>query len=146
MSDLPVDHDAPSPSRLDPAALQRLRRLLTNLPAQPRRTLLDAATLADCAELDLPGRLVVDLASAAELGHPLVILEREPQHPASLDGLTRREREVAALVAAGLANKQIATVLGISQATVKDHVHHILSKTGLPSRAGIAAAVTARPE
>jgi DNA-binding NarL/FixJ family response regulator len=51
-----------------------------------------------------------------------------------------REREVAALVAEGLSNKQIAARLFISLATVKDHVHRILKKTGLPNRAAVAAA------
>jgi len=45
------------------------------------------------------------------------------------------------LVAAGLANKQIALRLGITTATVKDHVHRILEKTELPSRTALAAAI-----
>jgi DNA-binding NarL/FixJ family response regulator len=52
--------------------------------------------------------------------------------------LTPREREVAAAVARGLTNRHIASELHVSLATVKDHVHHILTKTGLSNRAAIA--------
>ena len=44
---------------------------------------------------------------------------------------TPRQREIAALIAAGLSNKQIARRLLIEQATVKNHVHTILVKLGL---------------
>ncbi|MCH7993464.1 MAG: response regulator transcription factor [Planctomycetes bacterium] len=54
--------------------------------------------------------------------------------------LSKREREVAALVANGLSNKEIAKQLFISPATVKDHVHNILTTSGLANRTAIAAA------
>lgn len=53
-------------------------------------------------------------------------------------GLTAREHEVASLVAEGFANRDIAGRLFIAEATVKDHVHNILRKTGLRTRAAIA--------
>ncbi|MGW1737699.1 protein kinase domain-containing protein [Nocardia sp. NPDC001965] len=53
--------------------------------------------------------------------------------------LTRRERQVADLVARGLSNKQIATKLVISQRTAQGHVENILTKLGFTSRAQIAA-------
>ncbi|HKT02845.1 MAG TPA: LuxR C-terminal-related transcriptional regulator, partial [Rugosimonospora sp.] len=53
--------------------------------------------------------------------------------------LTRRERQVAALVAEGLSNKQIATRLGVSRRTAETHVEHILAKLGFGSRAQVAA-------
>ncbi|MGH2451662.1 MAG: alpha/beta fold hydrolase [Candidatus Limnocylindria bacterium] len=59
--------------------------------------------------------------------------------------LTAREREVAARVALGLTNRQIAAELVISSATVDRHVANILVKLGAHSRAQIAAwAVSAR--
>jgi DNA-binding NarL/FixJ family response regulator len=48
--------------------------------------------------------------------------------------LSERELEVAALIAEGRSNKEISTALGISPATVKKHVGHILGKLGLADR------------
>jgi predicted ATPase/DNA-binding SARP family transcriptional activator/DNA-binding CsgD family transcriptional regulator len=56
--------------------------------------------------------------------------------------LTRRQREVASLVARGLTNRQIGTELSISEHTVANHVAKILRKLGLDSRSQIAAWVT----
>jgi non-specific serine/threonine protein kinase len=53
--------------------------------------------------------------------------------------LSRRERQVAELVARGLTNKQIAAKLVISHNTAQGHVEHILSKLGFTSRTQIAA-------
>jgi DNA-binding NarL/FixJ family response regulator len=52
--------------------------------------------------------------------------------------LTRREREVARLVAHGLSNKQIAAELFVASRTAESHVETILSKLGFRSRAQIA--------
>lgn len=48
--------------------------------------------------------------------------------------LSSREAEVLRLIAKGLANKQIATELAVSEATVKTHVRHVLEKLGVPDR------------
>jgi len=53
--------------------------------------------------------------------------------------LTAREREVAALVAEGLTNKEIATRLFLSKRTVDAHLEHILGKLGCGSRLQVAA-------
>ncbi len=58
---------------------------------------------------------------------------------AAAGGLTVREREVATLIAAGKANRDIAATLFISEATVATHVSHILGKLDLASRAQVAA-------
>jgi DNA-binding NarL/FixJ family response regulator len=57
--------------------------------------------------------------------------------------LTARQREVAALVAEGLGNAQIAERLGISVRTVDKHVTSILLRWGLPGRTAIAREVVA---
>lgn len=60
----------------------------------------------------------------------------EAEWAAALSG---REREVFALVARGARNRQIAETLGISEFTVKQHVHNILRKLGAPSRFAASA-------
>jgi two-component system, NarL family, nitrate/nitrite response regulator NarL len=49
--------------------------------------------------------------------------------------LTCREQEIAALIGKGLSNKDIAVRLHIEVATVKNHVHHVLEKLQVHSRA-----------
>ena len=58
--------------------------------------------------------------------------------------LSEREREVLALVAEGLTNKQIAGVLVISPITARNHVSSILTKLGLENRTQAAAWVETR--
>ena len=55
------------------------------------------------------------------------------------DRLTPRERQVAALVAEGLSNRQIAERLAVAKRTVDTHVEHILAKLDFTSRTQIAA-------
>ena len=57
------------------------------------------------------------------------------RHEEALSRLTPREREVLAMVARGLGNRQIAEHFVLSEATVKTHVGRLLSKLGLSSRA-----------
>ncbi len=53
--------------------------------------------------------------------------------------LSQREQEVLALVARGASNKEIATQLVVTEGTVKNHLHNILSKLHVRNRAEIAA-------
>jgi len=59
--------------------------------------------------------------------------------------LTRREEQVAGLIAEGLTNRQIGERLFIGQRTVDSHVSHIFAKLGCTTRAQVAAIITARP-
>lgn len=61
----------------------------------------------------------------------------EPARP--ITELTSREREVAALVARGMTNRQIAAELVITEGTAANHVKHILARLTLDSRVQIAA-------
>ncbi|MBG0561392.1 ATP-binding protein [Actinoplanes aureus] len=89
-------------------------------------------------------RLSLDEAVAFALGQP-------PPQPAAVPApvdasasLTRREREIAELLADGLSNREIAAKLVISRRTAETHVEHILGKLGLTNRAQVAAWFTAQ--
>jgi DNA-binding CsgD family transcriptional regulator len=56
----------------------------------------------------------------------------------TFEGLTQRERAVAALIARGKSNREIADALVVAPRTIETHVHSILSKLGFTSRAQIA--------
>ena len=56
--------------------------------------------------------------------------------------LTRREWDVAGLVAAGKTNREIAHELWLSERTAQNHVQHVLTKLGLSNRSQIVAWVT----
>jgi DNA-binding NarL/FixJ family response regulator len=94
-----------------------------------------------------PDELVAGVRAAALGASPLdprvaVALVQERREAAPADALSDREREVLALVGAGVANKQIARDLGISTKTVKSHLTHIFRHIGVTDR--LQAAVWAR--
>jgi DNA-binding NarL/FixJ family response regulator len=60
-------------------------------------------------------------------------------------GLTARESEVAAFLAIGLSNREIADALSISEHTVKSHLKAIFQKTGVASRAQAVARIAGDP-
>ena len=74
--------------------------------------------------------------------YPHTTGEIEVQADGYVEPLTRREREVAALIAHGLTNEQIAQRLVLTPGTVANHVAHILMKFGAQSRVQIAVKMT----
>ncbi|MDQ3643694.1 MAG: response regulator transcription factor, partial [Actinomycetota bacterium] len=56
--------------------------------------------------------------------------------------LTRRELDVARLVAEGLTNREIAEQLYLSERTAQNHVQHILTKLALSNRSQLAVWMT----
>jgi predicted ATPase/DNA-binding NarL/FixJ family response regulator len=80
--------------------------------------------------------MTVSAAVALAIGGPK---GRPDAGTAPLAPLTKREAEVAVLVAEGLSNRAIAETLVLSKRTVDGHVEHILSKLDFTSRAQIAA-------
>jgi DNA-binding NarL/FixJ family response regulator len=94
--------------------------------------------LKDCA----PEEVVAAIRSAADGHVPLdprvasaLLPDREPRPGA---GLSVREREVLDLVSEGLANKQIAHRLGITERTVKVHVGNVFRRIGVADRTSAA--------
>jgi DNA-binding NarL/FixJ family response regulator len=62
--------------------------------------------------------------------------------PSTPFGFTRREGEVADLLAQGLTNREIGQALVLSERTVETHVTHLLGKLGVRSRAQAAVRLT----
>ena len=102
-----------------------------------------SASLADllqCVRCVVRGEAYCSPRVMAILLHRFAEIEgRSPLPPLRSADLTAREREILDLVGRGLSNKVIAARLHISHATAKNHVHHILEKLQLRSRAEVAA-------
>lgn len=88
------------------------------------------------------GEAIIAPAMAARLLAEFRQLAAQPApetQSALIEGLSDRETDVLRLVAQGLANKEIADALGLSEHTVKTHLQNILEKLHLRSRAHAAA-------
>ncbi|WP_371659840.1 LuxR C-terminal-related transcriptional regulator [Streptomyces sp. NBC_00280] len=83
--------------------------------------------------------LSVREALAYALGDPRTAAARAAVPSVPDTGLTRRELEVAALIASGMTNRQIAERLVISRRTAEGHVERILAKLGFAARSQVAA-------
>ncbi|TQJ31184.1 AAA domain-containing protein [Microbacterium sp. SLBN-146] len=124
----------------------------SGLRAQEAHIVMVEARIAADVDAD-PERAAALALSAAgvfeELGMPLHYARasrRARAYHARLDGalvsrLTPREREIAHLVARGLANKEIATQLSISPRTVEEHVGRVVAKLEVSSRAAVGLAL-----
>ncbi len=100
---------------------------------------------------DLAGRSM-SLDQLVGLGQADATCSPTPSKPSNANaeqsttyGLTAREREVVALLADGLSNREIADRLVISESTAQVHVKRILSKLRLRSRSRVAAWVHQHP-
>jgi DNA-binding CsgD family transcriptional regulator len=97
-----------------------------------------AALAATLPQAERPARQQFQQAARARLPQlpaltPLQVRKR------AAGGLTRRERQVAALVARGMTNKEIAGELFITVRTVKSHLTNIFNKLDFTSRSQLAA-------
>jgi DNA-binding NarL/FixJ family response regulator len=99
--------------------MKRLTRVWGILPADSSAEELTAAIHA--------------LSQGLVVGPPTLLFESENE-PLERGPLTERESEVLAILAKGLANKQIAVSLGISEHTVKFHVSSIYAKLNVTNR------------
>ncbi|MGB3208826.1 MAG: response regulator transcription factor, partial [Crinalium sp.] len=91
-----------------------------------------------------PDELVAQVESSLKqanrlMQHPNKGAEANPkiQVPASVE-LTPTELKVVQFVARGLANKEIADLMNVSQRTIESHVSNMLGKTGLHNRTELA--------
>jgi DNA-binding NarL/FixJ family response regulator len=110
-----------------PAACARLREAEALLASRAPRARVEAAPLRRELEL-LARRGRARLEATAQPG------ATEPPTEVSSLGLTRREAEVLALVAAGRTNRQIGEALFITPKTASLHVSRILAKLGVAGR------------
>lgn len=115
-------------------------RVLGAIKAGAKGYLLKGATAAD---LSRAIRAVAEGGSALEprVAAKLVAAVGAPR---GAGPLTRREREVLQLIAQGLASKQIARALKISERTVKFHTTSLLRKLGAENRAQAVAVAAQR--
>lgn len=93
----------------------------------------------------LAGRLSCSAEISGELLRALFNRERRNPAAEATEALTAREGEVLQLIGHGLSNKEIASELSVSIATVKHHVHHVLHKLNLPRRAQAMRRVREQP-
>ncbi|GAA1967111.1 alpha/beta fold hydrolase [Microbacterium deminutum] len=114
-------------------------------PIEQARALADG--IRDAQLVVLPGRSHLPYAGDAQsLVTPIrrfLGLRRLPRDPRALTG---RQTEVAALVAKGCTNREIAVRLGIDERSAEGHVERIRLRLGFTSRAQIAAWCAARRE
>lgn len=92
--------------------------------------------LVDCIESVARGELRCTPKVAAALFRRLELRTIAPPVPRA--DLTARERQVLGLIDGGLSNKEIAVQLSIEVSTVKNHVHNVLEKLQVQSRAQAA--------
>ena len=130
--------------RLRAAGLETPVVVLTSFAEAERvRSALEAGAVGYLLK-DSEPRDVLEAVRAAAAGHaPLDPRVTRALLPAADRGtsdlsLSGREREVLALVAQGLANKQVARALGISERTVKVHLGNVFRRLGVSDRTSAA--------
>jgi DNA-binding NarL/FixJ family response regulator len=107
---------------------------LSTATVERARTLQEGATAYVCATIDHAelARCIRNAVQHHRHEAPALPISSNEMH------VTERERAVAALIATGLCNKEIAQRLGISTQTVKNHVSHVLEKLALADRTQLA--------
>jgi DNA-binding CsgD family transcriptional regulator len=90
--------------------------------------------------------LHASLPDGGTVGRVAIVVERSASPAATAvrlesHGVTAREREIAALLAAGLTNPEIAERLVLSPYTVQDHIKSLLEKTNVSSRQELVARI-----
>lgn len=94
-----------------------------------------ARDLAQALEAVMRGELECPARVAASLARRVAVLAADQHSAETPKRLTQREIQILSLLSQGFANKEIASTLCIEPATVKNHVHNLLAKLKLHSRA-----------
>jgi predicted ATPase/DNA-binding CsgD family transcriptional regulator len=118
----------------------RLMRHMEPLLARARETI--SASLAPASfesETEAGRRMAMDEAIAYALEEKRPSRLAPPSKRTSAMPLSKREVEIAELVAQGLSNKEIATRVFLSERTIETHVSNILNKVGVNSRVEISS-------
>ena len=135
-----LDNDMPERSGLD--VLRTLRSKGDNRPVVLLTSRLNDELAREAVKLSVNG-IVIKSTAPRDL---LVCLDQEvmqrvmeqamspdaPRDP--FDALSARERAVASLVQRGLRNKEVASELGLTEGTVKVHLHKVFDKLGIRGR------------
>ncbi len=114
---------------------QRLRNALRELNPPHRSLEFDADLIDALHDLATRERRSLPEVAADLITAGLALRSAEDIYWQCWQSLTPREQEVVALICHGLTNPQIADHLVVSSETVKTHVHNVLLKFGLSTRA-----------
>jgi len=134
----------PALARIAAPTLVLHRRGDRAVPAAQSRTLAHAIPNAELVDLDGRSHLPAMGDAEAVVDQVRRFLGLPRLRRAVPTGLTRRQAEVAALVAEGLTNRELAERLGITERSAESHVERIRLRLGFRSRAQVAAWYVAR--
>ena len=116
--------------------------LCVSFPAMPGRTRRLLLRRADGSDFSVRDVALMDILRPHIFETFQLLQHRRVVTPL----LTERESQVLDLLARGMRNDEIATVLFIGVATVRKHVEHIFDRTGLRSRSAVVASMIHHPE
>jgi two-component system nitrate/nitrite response regulator NarL len=95
---------------------------------------VDQRTVPDLLRRAAAGELILPASHLAALVDLVRVSRLDPNDGARLEALTRREREVLALLADGHTTQEVSDALSISVMTVQSHVKNVLAKLGVHSK------------
>jgi ATP/maltotriose-dependent transcriptional regulator MalT len=121
-------------------ALGQIHRAQNHL-AEADQEFAQARQLLDELAADIPDQALREnfLTQTLALFPPTRSISARQAEKKKFGGLTERERQVAAFIAQGKSNREIADALFVGERTIETHVSNILSKLGFEARTQIAA-------